>query len=208
MIGGKLPDGESFSSSGSVASGGTDNQISINKALSYPFAVTKGQKGLLAGTLMFIATGTSDLSGTLTWVKPAQKRGAYKDPINTTLLAVGSLYFPPGNGGSVLTGFDSGTLEFSDTAALSISGTSQLDEAVSLNYENQLSFTNPVAGERVTAKITPSTGVFKGTFIYPKSNTRKATRTTYSGVLLQDQLFGGGYFMGPNGGGTVSLSSP
>jgi hypothetical protein len=62
---------------------------------------------------------------------------------------------------------------------------------------------NPPDGLKVT--VTPSTGIFKGSFLYPVPG-KKPKRTDFSGVLCQDQTISRGFFLGPGGSGTVSLS--
>ena len=52
--------------------------------------------------------------------------------------------------------------------------------------------------------ITPSTGFFKGRFLYPG----REKPTAFDGVLFQDQAIGGGFFLGPNGSGPVVLAPP
>jgi hypothetical protein len=155
------------------------------------------------GTLTFGDSSGSDLDGSLTWSKPAQTRGAYQAAINTTLNVIGSVYAPPTRFVSVLPGFVSGTLELSDTGALSISGSNEIDKSVTLSTKNQLVIGNPGA-DKLKISITPSTGAFKGTFLYP-NNSRA---TSFGGVLFQDRSSGGGFFLGPDGSGTVGLGSP
>jgi len=52
------------------------------------------------------------------------------------------------------------------------------------------------------AGLAPKTGAFKGTFLHPESG----LPTRYFGVLLQDQNFGKGYFMGTTESGGVELN--
>jgi hypothetical protein len=198
---GKLADGESFSVSGTTESVTGTTQFVMDKSLSYPSVTTTHAKGLLEGAISFVTvTGSSDLSGTLEWMKPEQKRGVYPAAIDTNLDVIGSLYTPPGRGESVLPGFTDGTLVLSDTGTLSLSGT-PLEKAVMLTSKNALVVTDP-GMDKTKATITASTGVFKGSFFYPG----QTKRTDFDGVLFQDQTIGGGFFVGPNGSGTVSLS--
>ena len=194
---GKLPDGESFSASGYIVSGtATRSQFVIDKALSYPSVADNGSSGFLFGTLTFeTLTGASNLTGTLQWVKPLQRKGDYPAAIDTNLNVIGSLYTPPGRKGSVLPGFTSGTLELSDTSGLILSGSSQLTAA------NKLTVTNPA--DNVKVKINPANGTFSGSFVYPGKGPK---RTDFGGVLFQDRTLGGGFFLGPEGSGTVNLS--
>jgi hypothetical protein len=122
--------------------------------------------------------------------------------INTDLQGIGSRY-AYSSGGSVLPGFTSGTMEFSDTASLSVSGSNQLDKSVLLTSANALLITNPGTD---TAKVTikATTGFFSGSFLYPGHT----TPTAFGGVLLQDGTHCGGFFLGPNGSGKVSIGPP
>jgi hypothetical protein len=205
VIAGKLPDSESFTASGAVVTNANGNQFSINRSLSYPVVATRGAKGSLAGTVTFVAqTDTSDFSGTFEWVKPRQIRGAYPAAIDTNLNVIGSLYVPPAKKGSVLPGFTNGTLELSDTGALSLSGTEFLDKQVTLTSKNTLTVMDP-GKDKLRIIITVASGVFRGTFLYPVPG-KPPKLTGYYGVLFQDQTIGAGFFLGPDRSGTVSLT--
>ena len=200
-LAGRLPDGEIFGFIGVIVSGSTGNQIVVHKVLNYPSVTTKGAKGLLAGTITFATvSGSSDLSGTLEWMKPEQNKGDYPAAIDTNLNVTGSVYrFAAGK--SVLPGFTSGTLELSDTGALSVSGSTELVKDVTLKSNNTITVTNP-GTDALKMTITPTNGVFKGTFLYPG----QTKRTSFNGVLYQDQTYGEGLFLGPNGSGSVILT--
>jgi len=202
MVGGELPDGESFSGSGVLSSNPSGSQIVFDdKNLSYPDVTKAGVKGSLAGTIdLAQGTDTDVCTGSLKWIKPQQSKGAYPAAINTTVDVSGGFYQPPATGGSVLPGFKTGTLELSDTAGLSPTGKTPLDQAVTLDSA-ALKLTPPVK-DKLTVAITPATGIFKGTFVYPGQK----TPTAYIGVLIQSQTEGEGFFVGPNGSGTVSLT--
>lgn len=200
--GGKLPDGEAFSISGTLSGSTPGAELVLDKSLVYPSPTVPGAKGLLSGTLSFVSVaGTGDLSGTLEWVKPQQKKGMYPTAINTPLSVIGSLYAPPVNAQSVLPGFSSGVLVLSDTGTLSVSGSGSLVKDVTLVSPSKFEVTNPGA-DKLTITVTASTGSFKGTFHYPG---KKNTVTDFSGVLFQDQTLGGGLFLGPDGSGAVLL---
>ena len=196
---GKLPDGESFRVSGVVKRLG-GSRFSFSQPLSYPSVTPKGAKGLLAGSLWFTAVpGVSDLSGTLTWSKPEQTKGTYPAVIDTTLNAAGSSYVYTREDGAlpgfpILGGTASGSLELSDTNGFDIAVPVQIEAG------KQLILTNPPDNLKIS--ITASTGVLKGSFVYPG----QTKATDISGVLFQDQVNGGGFFLGPNGSGTVGLT--
>jgi hypothetical protein len=197
LMAGKLPDGEGFRiSEGAIIITGTGVcLVPLNSYLKYPFVTTRGAKGSLVNNLEFETdVGMSDLNATLGWVKPLQSKETYRSAFNTTLDVIGSLYIPPKEGSSVLPGFTTGTLVLSDTTGVVLTGTCRLSAA------NKLITTNPP--DKLTVTINPSTGVFKGTFMYPGKTPKP---TDFAGVLFQDQTNGGGFFLGPNGSGTVNL---
>ncbi len=201
IMAGSLPDNEQFSDSGTLVSSTNGYHFVVNETLAYPSVTSTGAKGSLVGTLTFATlTGTSDLSGTLKWIKPQQSTGQYPTAINTNIRVIGSLYtYPTGN--SVLPGFTTGTLDLTDSGKLSLSGTTHLNQAVVLTSTNTLNLTAPIH-DKLTVAVSPSTGVFKGTFVYPG----KTTPTAFAGVLFQDQTKGGGFFLGPDGSGSVTLT--
>jgi len=194
---GRLPDGEGFTASGYIVSGtAARSQFVIARALSYPSVTNQGSSGFLFGTLTFeTLTGISNLHGTLQWVKPQQNTGPYPAPIDTNLNVIGSTYTPPARNSSVLPGFTTGTLALSDTTGLILSGTTQLTAA------NELTISHPADG--VTVSINPANGTFRGSFDY-SGNPHELTY--FGGVLFQAQTIGAGFFLGPNAGGSVTLS--
>ncbi|HEX4085418.1 MAG TPA: hypothetical protein VHY22_10940 [Chthoniobacteraceae bacterium] len=196
-ISGRLPDGEPFSASGAITtSTAAGEQFIIDKTLAYPSVATAGSKGSLSGTVTFTTiSGSSTFSGVLEWTKPAQKKGSYPGAIATGLNIAGSFYVPPPKGGSVLPGFESGILQLSDTGGIVLSATLQL------GANDKFALTTPP--DHLHLAVTPSTGLLKGSFIYP--GTRKSV--SLYGVLVQDQISGSGFFVGPDGGGSISLNS-
>jgi hypothetical protein len=195
-VAGRLPDGESFSQSTLVLTGTAKSVIPLDKVLTYPAVTIRGARGLLSGTLTYVpGDGSCNLYGTLQWTKPQQTRGDYPAAIDTPVHVSGSFYAPPTRDAGVLPGFTTGTLELSDT------GAALLDKDVTLTPRNTLTITNP-GPDKLKATLNRSTGVFKGTFRYPASE----KPTDFQGVLNQDETIGGGFFLGPDGSGTVTLS--
>jgi hypothetical protein len=203
-MGGKLADGQSFTASGILQTGTGPSQFLVNTTLSYPSVTPNRAKGSLTGALTFVSLpGTSDLSGTLNWTKPQQTKGDYRAAINTNLSVIGSYYTPPAKGGSALPGFTTGTLEMSDTAALISTGTTPLNQPVTLvSGSNVLELTAPIQ-DKLKVKINPANGEFSGSFNYPVKPVKSAN---FYGVLFQDQGIGGGYFLGPFGSGSATLT--
>jgi hypothetical protein len=202
VMAGKLADGESFTTTGGVVTGIAESQFSVDAPLKYSAATPQGARGLLSGALTFVPQGAScNLYGALEWNKPRQSKGDYQGGFDAVLHVSGSIYTPPRGRASVLPGFpvegsaNYGTLVLSDTSGLMLSGSAQLSPG------NKLIVTGPEDDLRLT--ISASTGVFKGTFLYPGAHRK---RTDFSGVLFQDLTMGGGYFLGPGGSGTISLT--
>ena len=131
-----------------------------------------------------------DLGGTLNWVRPAfPKAKYYKDGFSFQTTAIGSRYQKPGVGTNVL-GLASAQLTLSDGNLVS-------------NLVNQLVLGtgNQVNSQNVALKLTPANGYFQGGIVPPG-----ATRATaFSGVVLQNQQVGRGFFLGTNQSGTVFL---
>ncbi len=203
VFGGRLPDGESFSDTGLLVGGTSENELVISKSLAYPDIASPGATGSLSGTLTFVqAPGSSDFSGTLEWIKPAQRGGLYPGAIDTNLNVIGSVYSPPHAGWTALPGFDIGELVLSDTGAMSLSGTAALTQGLTLEFSNRLILSG-VGKDGLKVTLAPSTGVFKGTFLYPGQR----TPTAFGGVLFQDRINGAGLFIGPAGSGTVTLKA-
>ncbi|HEX4086955.1 MAG TPA: transglutaminase-like domain-containing protein [Chthoniobacteraceae bacterium] len=205
ILAGQLPDGESFSTTGAIGGSGGD-QFSFDTPLAY-----SGGQGALSGTLNFVTTtgpfettGSGDFSGTVAWSKPEQTGGNYPASFQTTLNAAGSLYTPPAAGGSVLPNFTKGTLTLTGSSALAATGSVTLVKNVTLTAKNTIKVTNP-GKDKLKLTITPSTGVFKGTFLDSPPGAKPLV-TTFTGVLFQQETNGGGFFLGSQGAGSVTLT--
>ncbi len=201
IMAGKLADGERFSTSGIVIRGTGGNELLIYKELTYRSVTARGMQGLLIGSLTFEKLTGSVLDGTLEWMKPGQDKGDYPAPFATNLEVVGSRYKDAGGGGA-LPGFSTGVLELSDLGALSLTGSSQIETPVTLTAENALRVTVPNA-DNIRIRLRPGSGFFSGSFTYPG----QTKPVDFGGTLFQDQTIGAGFFLGPSGSGTVSISS-
>jgi transglutaminase-like putative cysteine protease len=206
ILSGQLADGASYSTSGAL--GGTDgDQFIFDTPLAYA-----GGQGELSGTLNFVTTtgaflttGTGDLGGTMGWTKPQTSSGNYPGAFQTALDAVGSLYNPPKPGIGVLPNFTKGTLVLSGSGDLTAAGATELVKNMTLTAANALVVTNPAA-DRLKVTITPATGVFKGTFMDVVTPGKPGVLTSITGVVFQQQADGGGFFLGTNNAGSVSLT--
>ena len=167
-------------------------RIYTNLAItSYTKIVTN--KGYTLGSAMgwFTLTNNS-VTGNLSWIKTGWTNGVYPTGFTNVVGILASHYQAPPLA----------------MRALSVtSGTFTLQGGnlpVSINRSfllatNNLITLSPVAdGLRVS--LAAKSGLWKGTFINP-ANTNKPT--IISGAILQDQNFGGGYFIGTNQTGKV-----
>jgi ELWxxDGT repeat protein len=193
-IAGKLADGTGFSAStlltGDLSAAG--NQAAIFIPISYPSPATKAEKGLLAGRISFEQTTETDFAGTLQWIKPQQLKGAMPGAFSTTLGAKGSFYRCP-KGGSVLPGFTSGTLELADSSG-------SVAHLITLTPPPANAFLITSA-DGLKLGVKSATGLLSGSILLPG----QSRVTPFSGVLFQKTKSGSGFFLGPNGPGSVDL---
>jgi len=180
-LSGTLGDGTAFTSSSVVASQGQ-----------WPFYVSLyGGKGSILGWLSFATNG--GVNGQIDWFKiPEAMAKFYPGGFTNSTEAIGSAYKYT-NGLPVLGFAADGLLSL-------IHG--DLTESIT----NQVGLGVVPATEACTNKLTvmTSSGLFHGTVINPA--TRKPI--TVNGVVLQNQNYGGGYFLGTNQSGSVFLSAP
>ncbi len=185
---GKLADGEPFSYSTMVVGGPTGNQCVLHAPLKRLPVAAKGVTGFLLGAFTFEDLAQSDLDGAVEWLNPAIS-------INTALRIVGARYVAT-DGGSALPGFTNGILGLSDTGLLSLG----LIKQITLTSANKLIVTNPGL-DHLKIKISASSGLFTGSFLYPGE--RK--RTAFGGVILQRDSEGAGFFVSPPAGTSANV---
>jgi hypothetical protein len=177
-LSGSLGDGTAFTASSVVASQGQ-----------WPFYVSLyGGKGSILGWLSFATNGEVD--GNIEWFKmPEPSAKLYPGGFNYGTDVIGSTYKYT-NGQPVL-GFPHGLL--------SLTG-GDLPETIS----NEVGVGVMPATESSTNKLSVmnSTGMFRGSVINPATHKPIAV----SGIVLQNQNFGAGYFLGTNQSGSVYLS--
>lgn len=148
--------------------------------------------GLLFGWLQFYG---GELTGDLTWQKPSREdRTFYPEGFGGTINARGGLYTVAPGASSPFT-WTQGQLQVSDGNVGGI-------------LANEVEFRSPSAitagGDDLLGfrlKVNARTGLFNGSFLHPISR----RKTAYAGALFQFENAGGGYFLGTNQGGTVSL---
>jgi hypothetical protein len=178
-LSGTLGDGTPFTSSSVVAGEGR-----------WPFYVSLyGGKGSILGWLSF--TNGDNINGQIEWFKqPISTAKLYPGGFTNGTEAIGSVYHFT-NEVPVLGSVD---------ASLSLIN-GDLDDGVT----NQVALGPYIpATEATTTKLSCSTssGIFYGSVINPETGKAIAIH----GVVLQNQNFGAGYFLGTNQSGSVLLS--
>jgi len=125
---------------------------------------------------------------------PGGISGQYPGGFTNLVTAFASPYHKPAAGARVLD-WSGGV------GQLSISGgglSQSWTNDIRLELNNRV--TN-LSGPKLTLTITPSSGLFRGTFVDPDSHKSEP----FQGVLLQDINIGVGYFLGPDQSGEIRL---
>jgi hypothetical protein len=195
------PGGDSFGtvkvdSSGNVTFTGTladGTKISqksfISQSGDWPFyGSLYAGKGLASGWLTFNSQSNNELDGTITWIKlPQPAAKFYPNGFTSPSVALASRYLFTSN--VPILNFHTGVVWFANG---NLSG-SFTNQAV-LGINNKVISTN-----KLTLAITTGSGLFKGSAQNP--DTGKSI--SFSGVVLEKQGFGGGFFLGTNQTGRV-----
>lgn len=146
--------------------------------------------GSILGWLTFSNGANSDITGTVDWFKPAGSPGKlYPAGFTNSTEAAGSSY--QFTKGVPALNFSAGEVWLAN-GNLSSAFTNQVTLDSSSKVANQSS-------NKLTLTIATSTGMFKGSGVDPVSG--KALN--FTGVLLQKQNFGGGFFTGTDQAGRV-----
>jgi hypothetical protein len=189
IVAGRLADGTAYSANGRVADDGT---------LALYFVPSGAPAGSsVSGVLTFGSSDVSDLDGTLAWTRAACAGApVFSDGFAEQLQCVGSRYARPVVG-----------LEAMDespgaaTAAFGAGGLAQtINVPVVLTPAETAAMVNPGA-PNVTLGINANTGVVSGSFVLPGGGGIQAV----SGVVLQKQNSGFGFFRGAKECGSFSL---
>ena len=186
-----LPGGDSYGTvkidragrihfAGSLADGTKCSQsATLTRQGQWPFYLSLyGGRGSLLGWVTFGSEG--DLSGTVNWIKkPMATAKLYSNGFTNVVEVTGSPYHEPNTGMNIVS--------FSD-ALLVLSGG---DLGTSITNEFTITSRSKVDGENgFSLKFTVSTGVFRGNAMNPSGS----ERIPFSGVVLQNQSVGRGYF--------------
>ena len=184
------------SCSGSLADGTKFSQAAhLGAAGEWPLyaSLYRGKGSLLATAVIDTNQATGDVEGGVRWFKqtqPATKVSAEGFTNLTTL--VGSRYQAP-TPASPLLDMATGSLEFS-------SDNLSIDFANAIQLTPQNSFVNQ-GTNKLSISVSKSTGRFNGAVSPPAGG----KSLSFSGVLLQRQNLGGGFFLSTNRSGNVIL---
>lgn len=132
------------------------------------------------------------LWGVLDWFKPTVTKGLYASGFTNQAALTGSSYVPPPTKTNKVIALTDAVITMSGG---NLGGT--LTNYVTLTQDNKVTTTN--AGLSLT--FTLSSGLLKGNFIHPAT----AKKTSFTGVLLQTNNSGSGFFSGTNKSGRVLL---
>jgi hypothetical protein len=148
-------------------------------------------KGSILGWLTFSNAPDSDISGLLNWIKPAQP-GARLYPAGFTNVtgAIGSAY--QFTSGVPVLDFSAGQLSLTNG---NLSFTNQIILGAN-NIVTNLSTNN------LTLRLATSSGLFTGSVVNPATG----SPISISGIVLQKDNFGAGFFLGTNQSGQVLLA--
>jgi hypothetical protein len=195
---GKLADGTPFTKGTRL----TRNEVWY---LFLPLYAKKGSTaGMIEGTIQFEkVTGSSDLDGPVTWIKPADPKAAYYPNgfvANTTL--IGSAFDP------------AGSLIVSNTNGATFSAASgNLSQPIADSTAHVVHSSSTVlrlsGANELTLSIAKATGLITGSFIHPQTGLRAPVHA----VVFQDQAVARGFFLSlepkqSNESGSVELTSP
>jgi hypothetical protein len=159
------------------------------------FVKVYGDAGLVTSWVTLTETPGSSVSGNLSWIKPALPAAKYYPggfAVDTSL--IGSRYAEPASGSNILA---------LTNAVISFSGgglTGAITNEIRIGRKNTV--TN-LSSNRLTLSFTTTDGVFQGTVVQPGAPKSKAI--SFSGVVLQDQDTGWGFFLNSGLSGQANL---
>jgi uncharacterized repeat protein (TIGR03803 family) len=180
---GVLGDGTAFRASG---------PISILNTFALYDAIYPNKHGAFLGRLSFPTTNT--VVATLDWFKPpVPSDRLYPAGFTTSVGFTGAQYLSPSHGVPSIAG----------TAQLTLGGGnlgSNIVKSVVIAANGAVTV-SPVGSDQLALAIQPGTGQLRGIFL----NTDINKVTTFNGLLLQDDNFAGGLFLGDTKSGFITL---
>ncbi|HSY42955.1 MAG TPA: hypothetical protein VK811_03530, partial [Candidatus Acidoferrum sp.] len=192
---------------GSLADGTTVSRSSVvSKEGAWPFYLPlyKGRGSIFAWNYFAsdVTNGMIMFSTNASWIKPTNsfQTALYEGGFtNQNVMVIGSDY-NPANAPSVALAGSAGEvlLEGGNLSA-------NITNPISLGANDEIRVTGPVNTNRLTLRITKSTGLVSGTFT-DVANPHVTLKC--GGVLLQSQTNAYGYFLGTSQSGTFLLDNP
>ena len=190
---GQLGDNHAFAASGALLMDGTTGILYGTGGGTNSTANDATIETVMGNVLFTSSSGA--VNAALAWVKP-QTTGTYTPEfIATTVNLVGSAYAAPASGPMITS--TTGNVEFANGNL----ATSPLDIPVTLSSANKIVLSS-TASDGLTITITPSSGLFRGSFYDPATHALRS----FQGALLQGNLeFGAGVFEGGTEAGSVTI---
>ncbi len=182
-ISGVLPDGTKLTQK---------SQISATGVLPFYAGLYAGH-GSISGWLTLSNQPSSDMEGSVYWVKTAQKSKLYPDGFSNLTQIVGSKYQPSA---------PQPLLDFSAGEVGLIRGnlSAPVFNDVIVSSDNKVT---DLGANKLVMSVTSGTGLFKGAM----NNPANGKRLSFSGVILQKQSSGYGFFLGSTESGDVTFNS-
>lgn len=204
------PEGDSFGSAtvdvaGSVKykasladKSSISGRVPISKNGQWPlYAPLYGGKGALLGWVNFSNQPSTDFEGLISWIKPALPGTAlYPDGFSSDSALLGSRYVVP-------SGQTNRLLTLSNAVVIVTGGNlaASYTNDVQVGASGKITNSGP---DRVVMTFSPGTGHFSGSFTPQGQSKAVAIR----GAALQKANYAGGFFLGTNQSGRVSLEAP
>lgn len=163
------------------------------------YASLYSKRGSAAGTVGFREImNTSDFDGTLAWFRPGLPPDSSTSEFSEEVEIAGARYVAPRSGRVIpLANAVANAAFFASDGGL----VDPIDRLLTVNSKNVVAvpFATP---EKLAMAITPTTGLFRGTFVHPI--TRKVTK--FGGAIVQKQEIGAGTFLSEANSGAVTFS--
>jgi hypothetical protein len=186
-----VPAGGVIAAAGAMADGTViGSRVQISQDGQWPFyAPLYGGKGMMLGRLNF--TGDAP-AGILTWIKKGGAGGLYPNGFTNEMELLGSRYTAPSPGIRILN-MTNGSITLAD---------GNLSQPITNLF---LLTNNTIRAMAITNGWTMKLSLTKGTFTGGFNHPAMGTNAPFAGALLQEQNFGGGYFLGTNQSGSLLL---
>jgi len=184
MFAGKLADGTTISQSANVSQEGT-----------WPLYVSLyTSKGLLAGWLDFTNEANDDLSGQVSWIKPALSNGHYyAGGFASDLTAAGSVYVQPASSANAILSLTNGMITFSGGNL-----SAEITNSIALGTSSRV--TN-LSANKLSLGFSLSTGLFTGRVTDPATG----DSLPFGGAVFQKLDAAYGFLLGTDQSSDVQI---